>query len=193
MPSMVPLVASKICCLLARFSWAAMRLKRFFTFNSNVLKTNTIAFPCSLGVIQKGKPGSGFFFSLIPTLFNAANMACQEFRFVWVLKKYFALRDEVFDNVPFGLHLRKRLLLSLNQLFNILNAAGSNVTGRAEHDSIQELNIGFQLVTISITFPVEINFDLGLENSGNEVHVLGYDTIQFCCLVCPFRTSSLSH
>ena len=112
---------------------------------------------------------------------------------LWVLKEYFALSDEVFDNAPFGLHLRKRLLLSLNQLFNILNAAGSNVTGRAEHDSIQELNIGFQLVTISITFPVEINFDLGLENNGNEVFVLGNNTVQFGCLICPLTTSSLSH
>ena len=92
---------------------------------------------------------------------------------LWVLKKYFALGNEVSDNAFFGLHLRKRLLLSLNQLFNILNTAGSNVTGRAEHDSIQELNMGFQLITISITFPVEINFDLGLEDSGNEVLVLG--------------------
>ena len=112
---------------------------------------------------------------------------------LWVLKKYFALGNEVSDNAFFGLHLRKRLLLSLNQLFNILNAAGSNVTGRAEHDSIQELNIGFQLVTISVTFPVEINFDLGLENSGNEVLMLADHGLQFIHIVGPLVFTSLSH
>ena len=112
---------------------------------------------------------------------------------LWILKKHFALRDEIFDNSSFGLHLSKWLLLPLNQLLDILNTAGSNVTSRAKHDSIQELNMGFQLITISVTFPVEINFDLGLENSWNEFLMLGNDNVQFACVVGPLVFASLSH
>merc|ERR1712051_111289 len=120
-------------------------------------------------------------------------MAVQELGLVWVLKKYFALGNEFFDNASFGLQLSERLLLPLNQLFNILNTTWSNVTSRAKHDSIQELNMGFQLVTISITFPVEIDFDLGLENSGNEVLMLADHGLQFIHIVGPLVFTSLSH
>merc|ERR1711899_387994 len=144
----------------------------FVEFNGNVFKTSTIAFPGSLSVVQKGQSGRGLLLGLIPTLFNAANMAVQELGFVGVLKKLSTLGDEISDDTTLGLQLSERLLLSLNQLFNVFNTARSNVTCGAEHDSVQKFNVWFQLITIGVTFPVEINFNLSFEDGWDKLFVL---------------------
>ena len=94
-----------------------------------------------------------------------------------VLKELFALYDEIFDNSAFAFQLGEGFFLPLNQFFNVLNAAGSNVTGGAEHDAIQEFNVWLELVTIGITLPVEIDFDLSFEDGGNEFFVFRNDGI----------------
>jgi len=118
---------------------------------------------------------------------------------LWILKKLFTLGDEFSDNCPSCLQLVERLLLPFNQFFNIFYTARSNVSCRAQHDSIKELNVRLQLITISITFPVKIYFDLkfmvllnpepikisirfrdlSLQNSGNEFYMLIYHSIKF--------------
>ena len=105
-----------------------------------------------------------------------------------VFHELFALADEFRDNAPLGLKLVQRLFLPLNQLFNVLNTAGSNVTGGAEHDSIQELNMGFQFITEGVTLPVEINLDLGLEDGGDEILVFLDQGFQFGILAGLFMT-----
>merc|ERR1719341_249219 len=48
---------------------------------------------------------------------------------------------------------------ALNKLINILNARRSNFSGGRQHDSIKELNMGLQFITIGIALPVQINHD----------------------------------
>ena len=97
---------------------------------------------------------------------------------LWVLKELFALADQVRDNGFLGLKLVQRLLLPLNQLLYVFNTAGSNITSGAEHDAIQKLNVRFQFITIGIAFPVEINFNCCLGDSGDEVLVLLNEGLQ---------------
>ena len=110
-----------------------------------------------------------------------------------ILKKLLALGNEVSDNSPLGLQLIQRLLLSLNQLFDVLNTAGSNITSGAEHDSIQELNMRLQFITIGIALPVQIHLDLSFEDSWDQVLMFLNDGIQFGTLFSAFLFSSLSH
>ena len=102
-----------------------------------------------------------------------------------VLKELFALYDEIFDNSAFAFQLGEGFFLPLNQFFNVLNAAGSNVTGGAEHNAIQEFNVWLELVTIGITLPVEIDHDLGLHDSGNQLFVLLNQQVEFASLFFP--------
>ncbi len=50
-----------------------------------------------------------------------------------------------------------------------------------------------QLITVGVTFPVEIDLDLGLEDSGDELLVLLDQTIKFADLFRSLLFSSLSH
>jgi hypothetical protein len=98
---------------------------------------------------------------------------------LWVLKELLALGDELTNDCPPCLQLAEGLLLSLNQLLHIFNAAGSNVTGGAEHDAVKELNVRLQIITVGVALPVEIDLDLSLENSGDQLFVLLDESIQF--------------
>ena len=102
-----------------------------------------------------------------------------------VFQKLFAFLNKLKHKVAFALKLAERFLLSLNQFFYIFNARRSNVSGGAEHDTVQEFNVGFQLITIGITFPVEINFDLSCENSGDKVFVFSNEIIKPVVLSSP--------
>jgi hypothetical protein len=59
-----------------------------------------------------------------------------------------------------GLQLVEGLLLSLDQLLDVLDAAGSDVAGGAEHDAVQELDVGLQLVAVGVALPVQVDLDL---------------------------------
>merc|ERR1719211_537402 len=52
-------------------------------------------------------------------------------------------------------------LLALNQFINILQAGWSDVSGGGQHDSVQELDMGLQLITIGVALPVQIHHDSG--------------------------------
>ena len=112
---------------------------------------------------------------------------------LWVLQKSFALQDELVDNIPLGLKLVQGLLLAFNQLIHILNTAGSDFTGGAEHDTVEELNVRLELITVGVALPVEIHLDLGLQDIGDEVLVLGNEFIELLDLLGPLLLSTLSH
>ncbi len=110
-----------------------------------------------------------------------------------VLQKLLALVDKLGHNDTLGLQLVEGLLLPLNQLLDILNARRSNVTSGAEHDAIQELNVGLELVTIGVALPVEIDLDLGLEDSGNEIFMLLDESLKLGVLSRPLLLGPLGH
>ena len=89
-----------------------------------------------------------------------------------VFEQLLALLDEVVDNVSPGLQLSERLLLTLDQLLHVLDAAGSNVSGGAEHDAVQELNVRLEVVAVGVALPVEVDLDLGCGDGWDEVFVL---------------------
>ncbi len=86
---------------------------------------------------------------------------------LWIFQKLLAFVDQIFDDCSLGLKLVERLLLSFNQLFDILNATWGNVSSRTEHDAVQELNVGLELIAVSVAFPVEVDLDLGGCNCWN--------------------------
>ena len=115
-----------------------------------------------------------------------------------VVQESLALGNELIDNVLLSLKLAEGLLLPLNELINVLNAAGSNLPGGAEHDSIQELNVGSQLITVSVAFPVQVNLDLGLVDVGDQVLMALNQAIQlgnlfFPLLFCPLCHENFKH
>jgi len=95
-----------------------------------------------------------------------------------IFKELLALGDELTDNGSLGFKLAKRLLLPLNQLLDIFNAARCDISGGAEHDAIKEFNVRLKLITVCITFPVQVNLDLGLEDGGNELFVFLDESIE---------------
>jgi hypothetical protein len=105
----------------------------------------------------------------------------------------FALDNKLADNSSLGFKLAKRLLLSLNQLLDIFNAARSNISGGAKHDAIQEFNVRFELITIGVAFPVQINLDLGLEDSRDELFVLLDEGVKLLTLFSPLLFASFCH
>ena len=110
-----------------------------------------------------------------------------------VLEKLLALGDQLTDDGPLGLELAEGLLLSLNQLLHVLDTAWRNVSRRAEHDAVKELDVRFKLVTVGVALPVEIDFDLGLEDGGDQLLVLLDQGIELGNLVGSLFLASLSH
>merc|ERR1719474_910129 len=121
-----------------------------------------------LGFIKKLKSLSGLGLGVIPALFNSLDISLEELGFVGVLEDDLAFVNEVSDNVSLGVKLLKGLFLSLNKLINILNTRGSNFSGGGKHNSVKELNMGLQLVTIGITLPVQVNHDGSLLHIGDK-------------------------
>merc|ERR1712088_835840 len=151
-PSMVSLVCLKIPCLFLRSSLAASSWKRFdlldFFLGLIILDDNGfgilgIANPGILSLSKQLKSGLGLGFGVIPADFNSLDMAFKELGFVGVLEDDLALLNKILDDASLGLQLNKRFLLPLNQL-----------------------------VPIGIALPVEIDHDLGLHDSGNQLFVL---------------------
>merc|ERR1719320_921545 len=130
-----------------------------FKFWSNCFIVFSIANESILGLIEELKSVLCLLLGVIPTLFNPLDISFKELWLVWVLQDNLALGNKVCDNALLGIKLRERLLLPLNQFVNILNAGRSNVSGGGQHDSIKELNMRFQLITIGITLPVQVNHD----------------------------------
>merc|ERR1711931_37643 len=154
-------------------------------FNCNGLQALGITNPSVLGVIEELKPSLCLFLGVVPAIDNPLDVSFQELWLVWVLQKLLSLGDEVIDNGSLGLELGKSLLLTLNELINILDTAGSNFTGGAEHDGVQELNVWFELVTVGVALPVQVDLDLSGQDSGNEFLVLDNQALQLLVLVSP--------
>ena len=91
----------------------------------------------------------------------------EELGLVRVHKDLLALLDQLLDHVALGLQLGQGLLLTLDQLVHVLDAAGSNVSGGGEHDTVKELNMGLELVTVGVTLPVQVNHHLGTGYNGS--------------------------
>merc|ERR1711973_72086 len=83
--------------------------------------------------------------------------------------------------------------LSLNQLINIFNTGRSNVSGGRHHDTIKELNMGLQLITIGIALPVQVHHNLGLSDGRDELFMLLDEGIQFVRFILLLILGSFSH
>merc|ERR550532_1626691 len=92
-----------------------------------------------------------------------------------------------------GVELGERLLLSLNKLINILETRWGNVSGGGQHDSVKELNMGLQLVSVGVAFPVEIHHDSGLLDIGDELLVLLDEGVKLSELSVFLFLGALSH
>merc|ERR1719330_609808 len=97
---------------------------------------------------------------------------------VGVLEDDLTLGNEICNNSSLGVELSKRFLLSLNELINILHTRRSNVSGGGQHDSVKELNMGLQLVTVGVAFPVEVHHDSGLLDVGDQLLVLLDESVE---------------
>merc|ERR1719278_1629973 len=89
----------------------------------NGLVVLSIANPGLLCVLEKLQPVLSLLLGVIPALLDPLDIALKELGLVRVFQ----------DNLTLG-----------NELINILNAGGSNVTGGGEHDAVKELNMGLQ-------------------------------------------------
>jgi len=130
--------------------------------------------------LQKFQASLSLVFGLIPTFLNTLNMTIQKLwltkseltvyssfdillssrHLLWIFQELFSLCDKLPNHSSFGFKLAQRLFLSFNELLNIFNTTWSNISGRAEHDTIQKFNMRFKLISISVTFPIEVNFYL---------------------------------
>merc|ERR1712004_803963 len=153
-----------------------------FKASSNSFVVFSVSNPSVLGFSEQLKPILCLALCVIPADFNSLDMSLQELGLVRVLKDLLALLNQVLDNVPLSVQLDKGLLLPLDELIDILNAGGSNVTGGGEHDAVEELNVGLQLVTVGVALPVQVDHDGGLLNAGDELLVLLDEDIQLLVL-----------
>ena len=110
-----------------------------------------------------------------------------------IFQKRLALHDQFFDHNPLGLKLIQGLLLPLNELIHILDTGWGDVTGGGKHDTIQELNMGLQLVTVGVALPVEVHHDGGLLDVGDELLVLEDELVQLVMFVLPLVLGTLGH
>merc|ERR1719495_2684211 len=120
----------------------------------NGLVVLSVANPGLLGVLEKLQSVLGLLLGVIPALLDPLDIALKELGLVRVFQDNLTLGNEINNNVLLGVELDKGLLLPLDELIDILNAGGSNVTGGGEHDAVKELNMGLQLVTVGVALPV---------------------------------------
>merc|ERR1711936_469868 len=132
----------------------------------------SVSHPSVFGFREQLQPLLSLVLGVIPPNFNSLDMSLKELGFVWILKDLLALLNQVLNNIPLSVQLDKGLLLPLNELVNILHAGRSNVTGGGEHDAVKELNMGLQLVAVGVALPVQVDHDLGLHDSGDQLFVL---------------------
>merc|ERR1711962_366230 len=164
-----------------------------FKASSNSFVVFSVSNPSVLGFSEQLKPILCLALCVIPADFNSLDMSLQELRLVGVLKDLLALLNQVLDNVPLSVQLDKGLLLPLDELINILNAGGSNVTGGGEHDAVKELNMGLQLVTVGVALPVQVDHDLSFHDSGDQLFVFFDQIVKKPHLLCSLIFCSLCH
>merc|ERR1719442_153689 len=125
----------------------------------NGLIVLSVANPGLLGVLEQLQPILRLLLGVIPALLDPLDIALKELGLVGMLQDNLTLGNEINNNILLGIKLDKGLLLPLNELIDILHAGGSDVTGGREHDAVEELNMGLQLVTVGVALPVQINHD----------------------------------
>merc|ERR1719481_1998355 len=130
-PSIVSVLFLRISCLFLRSAFAASRLNIFLTFLiSSSAISNSFAivslFSASnegiLSFIKKLESLLSLLLSFIPSFFNPLDIGLKELWLLRVLKNNFTFVNKISDNSSLGIKLLKGLLLSFNQLINILNA-----------------------------------------------------------------------
>merc|ERR1719192_2747089 len=159
----------------------------------NGLVVLSVANPGLLGVLEKLQSVLGLLLGVIPAFLDPLDIALKELGLVGVFQDNLTLGNEINNNVLLGVELDKGLLLPLDELINILNAGGSNVTGGGEHDAVKELNMGLQLVTVGVALPVQVDHDGGLLNAGDELLVLLDEHIQLLVLSLLLGLGPLGH
>merc|ERR1712012_779709 len=148
----------------------------------NGLVVLSVANPGLLGVLEQLQPVLGLLLGVIPAFLDPLDIALKELGLVGVFQDNLTLGNEGIHNIPLGIQLDKGLLLPLDELIDILHAGGSNVTGGGEHDAVEELNMGLQLVTVGVALPVQVDHDGGLLNAGDELLVLLDEHVQLLVL-----------
>merc|ERR1711874_542786 len=161
--------------------------------SGNGLAVLSVANEGSLGLIEELQSVCGLLLSVLPPVLDSLDIGLKELGLVGVLEDDLTLGDEVCDNVPLGVQLGEGLLLSLNELINILKTGGGDVSGGGEHDSVQELHMGLELITIGIALPVEIDHDSGLLDIGDQLLVLLDQGVKLAKLCGLLLLSALSH
>merc|ERR1712066_827266 len=70
---------------------------------------------------------------------------------------------------------------------------GGDVSGGGEHDSVQELHMGLELITIGVALPVEIDHYSGLLDIGDQLLMLLDQGVKLAKLCGLLLLSALSH
>merc|ERR1740123_1313142 len=153
----------------------------------------SIANESRLGLSEKLQSLSGLVLGVLPSVLDSLDISLKELGLVGILEDDLTLGDEVCDNVPLGVQLGERLLLSLNKLINILETRGGDVSGGGEHDSIKELNMGLEFITIGVALPVEVHHNSGLLDIGDEVLVALDKGVKLAKLGVLLFLGALSH
>ena len=159
----------------------------------NGLVVLSIAHPGVLGLLQQLQPVLGLLLGVVPADLNAHDMTLEELGLVGVLKDLLSLFNQLLDDAATRLQLDEGLLLTLNQLVHVLDAGRGNVPGGGEHDAVQELDMGLQLVAVGVALPVQVHHDLGLHDGGDELLVLLDEDVQFVELVLALVLGALGH
>merc|ERR1719273_1426428 len=159
----------------------------------NGLVVLSVANPGLLGVLKQLQPVLGLLLGVIPAFLDPLDIAFKELGLVRVFQDLLTLLNQVINNIPLGIQLDKGLLLPLDELIDILNAGGSNVTGGGEHDAVKELNVGLQLITVGVALPVQVDHDGGLLNAGDELLVLLDQVVKKSHFFCSLIFGSLCH
>merc|ERR1719402_2100575 len=159
----------------------------------NGLVVLSVANPGLLGVLKQLQPVLGLLLGVIPAFLDPLDIAFKELGLVRVFQDLLTLLNQVIHNIPLGIQLDKGFLLPLDELIDILNAGGSNVTGGGEHDAVEELNMGLQLVAVGVALPVQVDHDGSLLNAGDELLVLLDEHIQLLVLGLLLGLGPLGH
>merc|ERR1719223_604038 len=159
----------------------------------NGLTVLSIANEGLLGLGKELQSVLGLLLGVFPSVLDPLDISLEELGLVRVLEDDLTLGDEVCDNVPLGVQLGEGLLLSLNELINILKTRGSDVSGGGEHDSVKELNMGLELITIGVALPVEVHHDSGLLDIGDQLLVLLDQSVKLVVFLLLLILGALSH